>query len=142
MSLKQTRYANLFFYLGYAFENKIYNVLIKNTDFRVNLTKPVQGDNGVDIILFYKNFTVLIQCKNLASNVSNKYVKDFITTVNHYGTENILGIMISIKGFGGNAHNLVKECKNILLLSENDHIFISIQKIIISSIISRLLKFH
>ncbi|CAG8441780.1 3005_t:CDS:2, partial [Acaulospora morrowiae] len=105
---------------GKEFENKIYSTLNKNAKFNVNLTRSVQGDGGVDLILFYQDMTVFIQCKNFASKVGVSHVKEFITTVETNGSEKKLGLLISSNGFTKPCYD--HENHNLILLTERDDI--------------------
>ncbi|CAG8785159.1 13263_t:CDS:1, partial [Acaulospora morrowiae] len=102
------------------FENKIYSTLNKNSKFKVNLTRSVQGDRGVDLILFYQDMTVFIQCKNFASKVGINHVKEFATTVRANGSDKKLGLLISSNGFTNPCYD--HENHNLILLTESDDI--------------------
>ncbi|CAG8523153.1 4096_t:CDS:2, partial [Acaulospora morrowiae] len=106
---------------GLKFENEIYSILKKNISFTVNLTRSIQGDGGIDLILFYKDMLVLIQCKNLASRVGVTHVKEFITTFEMNKTEKKMGLLISANGFSKNCYDLLHN-HNIILLTDKDSI--------------------
>jgi restriction endonuclease Mrr len=84
----------------------------------VNSTRPVStnGDGGIDLILFYRDLTVLIQCKNLKGNVSIGHVERFRTTLELNGCKKKLGIFISKSGFSSNCYDFVTKYDNILLI--------------------------
>ncbi|CAG8654805.1 10574_t:CDS:2, partial [Acaulospora morrowiae] len=104
------------------FENKIYSILNKDSRFKVNLTRSVQGDGGVDLILFYQDMVVFIQCKNLASKVGVNHVKEFITTLETNKNDKKLGLLISTNGFTKPCYDYELENHDLILLAENDNI--------------------
>lgn len=93
----------------------------RNEDFNISLTRPVQGDSGIDMLLYYRDMLIIIQCKNLSKSVSVGSVREFITVFNSNETKKKFGIMVSSNGYSSNCYNLIKN-HNILLLTDSDNI--------------------
>ncbi|HEY6537324.1 MAG TPA: DUF2034 domain-containing protein [Candidatus Nitrosocosmicus sp.] len=102
------------------YERKIYSILKKKFS-NVNLTKAIQGDGGVDLILFHKDMLVVFQCKNLATKVGIGLVREFTTVLESHKVSKKLGIMVSANGYSGTCFNAIGE-HNILLLMDTDNI--------------------
>jgi Restriction endonuclease len=80
----------------------------------VNHTKSASSINQ---ILFYRDLTVLIQCKNLKSKVTINLVKEFRMTLEMNGCEKILGIFVSKQGFSDNCHIFAEKYNNLILVT-------------------------
>jgi Restriction endonuclease len=88
----------------------------------VNLTKTIQGDGGIDMLLFYRDMLVIIQCKDLKSKVKIGMLKEFKTTFEGNECNKKLGIFISSNGFSNPCHEYKKKFSDLLLLDNLDDI--------------------
>ncbi|CAG8834874.1 19471_t:CDS:1, partial [Cetraspora pellucida] len=55
--------------------------------------KVTQGDNGIDIIVTYKEKVILIQCKNIETSISVQTVRVFESAISRFSSDS-LGIIV------------------------------------------------
>ncbi|CAI2172070.1 14502_t:CDS:1, partial [Funneliformis geosporum] len=94
---------------GTKYEREIYNILESShdTDSWMTNVRIGNGDKGVDILSYYKDMSLMVQCKDHATKVGPKYLRELNGI--RPNNSNLLRIMVSKSGYTA---NVLKELKN------------------------------
>ncbi|CAI2162832.1 13421_t:CDS:2 [Funneliformis geosporum] len=112
---------------GTKYEREICEILNSShkTDSWPTNFRNVKGDKGVDIISYYKDKPLIIQCKDLAKKVGINHVRE-LNGIMPYNS-NLFRIMVSKRGYTKYALDFKKMNKN-LILTDGKNIIQDIKK--------------
>ncbi|CAI2198729.1 16464_t:CDS:2, partial [Funneliformis geosporum] len=100
---------------GTKYEREIYNILesSQDTDSWMTNVRSGNGDKGVDTLSYYKDMSLMIQCKDHAKKVGIKHLRE-LNGIRPYDS-NLLRIMVSKSGYTANVLKSRKKYKNLML---------------------------